>query len=126
MITVRDLRKDDILKIDEIYQRQPSIDVPSLNNMIINSTLEETDTQQVLGYGAVKLFAEAIMILDKELPRSVRAQALVEAMRTAIVYSKDAGLEQLFAVAADPSYAKVLMNRYRFIEIPGTLLRLDL
>ena len=125
-IITRDLRESDIISIDEIYQRQPNIDVPSLKNMITNAVIEDEETGKVLGYGAVKLFTEAILILDKELPKKDRAIALVEAMKNAIIFSRDAGIEHLFAVSSDPSFAKVLEHRYKFCRIPGVLLRLDL
>lgn len=125
-IVTRELRDSDISPIDEIFRRQPNIDVPSLENMITNAVIENEKTGQILGYGAVKLFAEAILILDKQLSKRDKAQALVEAMRNAIVFSKDAGLEHLFAVASDPSFARVLENRYKFNRIPGVLLRLNL
>jgi N-acetylglutamate synthase-like GNAT family acetyltransferase len=125
-IITRELRQSDIPKIDEIYNRQSNIDVPSLNNMITNAVIENENTGKVLGYGAVKLFTEAILILDKQLSKRDRAQALVESMKNAIVFSRDAGIEHLFAVSNDPSFARVLENRYKFYKISGTLLRLDL
>lgn len=125
-IIARELREADIVSIDEIYNRQPQIDVPSLKNMVINTVIENENTRRVLGYGAVKLFTEAILILDKSISKKEKAQAVVESMKTAIVYSRDAGIEHLFAVASDPSFARVLVNRYKFSEIPGVLLRLDL
>jgi hypothetical protein len=125
-IVTRELRESDINPIDEIYKRQSEIDVPSLKYMITNAVIENEETGQILGYGAVKLFTEAILILDKQVSKRDRAQALVEAMKNAIIFSRDAGVEHLFAVANDPSFARVLVNRYKFSEIPGVLLRLDL
>ncbi len=125
-IIVRDFRISDILPIDEIYKRQSNIDVPSRKHMIVNGTIENNETKKVVGYGAVKLFAEAILILDKSISKKEKARALVETMGTAISFSKHADLEYLFAVASDPSFAKVLENRYKFNRIPGVLLRLDL
>jgi len=124
MIKLREFREDDIMPIDSIFRRQPSLGVPSLNNLICNGTLVDGD--KIIGYGAVKLFIELILILDKSIRKRERAQALDEAMRNAIIQSKDAGVEQLYAIASDPNFSRVLQNRYKFKVVPGELLMLDI
>lgn len=121
-IISREFRESDIMPIDEIYNRQPSLGVPSLKNMIINSTLEDEITGKIVGYGVVKIFAEAVLILDKEIPKQDRAVALTEAMQTCLLFCKDAGVEVLYAVASDENFAKVLEKSYLFHRVPGTLL----
>lgn len=125
MITTREFKLSDIKSIDDIFNRNPSIGVPSLKNVVVNSTL--ADKTKVIGYGAVKLYAEATLILDKEnLRKRERAQALIEAMKLALSSSKAAGLEYLHIVANDDSFSKVLCKHYGFKEVPGKLLVLDL
>lgn len=126
MIIARDLVKSDILPIDEIFRKQPELGVPSLKYMVVNCTIEDTEKNKVLAYGAVKIFSEAVLIMDKSLRKRDRAMALMEAMKTAIVYSRDAGVEILYANSNDEGFTKVLENRYKFVRVPGTLLCLDL
>jgi hypothetical protein len=125
-IIVRDLRLADIDEIDKIYRRQPELSIPSLDYMIVNAVMEDTKEKRLVAYGAVKLFAEAVLIMNRELPKRDRALALIEAMQTAILYSRDAGVEILYANSNDESFTKVLENRYKFHKVPGTLLCLDL
>lgn len=122
----RELRESDIPIIGELFKKNPYTDIPSLNNMIINTTLENTKTKKIVGYGAVKLYAEAKLFLDHYLPKRDRAEGLVQAMQTAILYCRDAGVETLYANSNDEDFTKVLEKRYSFKRVPGTLLFLDL
>lgn len=126
MIISRGFRLDDISQIDDFWRKNPILGIPSLNNIIVNTTIEDTTKRAVVGYGAIKLFAEASLFLDPDLPKQDKAQAVVEAMQTAILHSKDAGLEMVYAVAANPDFSKVLQRRYGFKLVPGDLLCLDL
>jgi hypothetical protein len=114
----------DIGPINDIYNKQSEFGIPSLNNMIINSTAEKDG--KVIGYGVVKLFAEAFMILDPYISKKDKAKAFVEFMQTAILFSKDSGLEQLFVIVNDPSFSTILCKKYLFKRVPGELLMLDL
>lgn len=126
MIIARDLRVEDIDEIDKIFQKQPELSVPSLNYMIVNAVMEDTKNKKLLAYGAVKLFAEAVLIMDRSLPKKERAMALIEAMQTALLYCRDAGVENLYVNSNDDEFTKVLENRYKFHRVPGTLLCLNL
>ncbi len=126
MIIARDFRKEDIAPINDIFERNPSISVPSLKYMIINVVTEREEDKKIVAYGALKIFAEAVLIMDKEMPKRDRAQALIEAMQTAILYARDAGVEVLYANSNDDNFTRCLENRYKFVRVPGTLLCLDL
>lgn len=126
MIISREFLDEDIPGIDDIFKRQLDTGVPSLKNIIVNSTLVEHDTGKIVGYGAVKLFAEAILILDKDIKKKHKAQALREAMKTAIVYSRNSSLEYVYAICEDSKFSKVLQKSYGFKKVPGEVLILDL
>lgn len=126
MIIARDLRKEDIKPIDDIFQKQPELGVPSSKYMIVNAVMEDTEKKKVLAYGAVKIFAEAVLIMDKSISKKDKAKALIEAMQTAILYARDAGVEILYANAEDPEFGKVLEHRYLFKRVPGALYCLNL
>ncbi len=125
-VIARDLKHEDIDKIDDIFQRNPYTNVPGLNYMIVNAVLENPETGKIIGYGAVKVFVEAQLIMDKELPKRDLVEALMEAMQTAILYSRDAGVETLYVNSNDENFTKSLENRFKFKRVPGTLLCLEL
>jgi hypothetical protein len=117
---------EDIKGIDDIYEKQSEFGVPSLENVVINSTLVDSVTGKIVGYGAVKIFAEAILLLDKELEKREKAQAVREAMTTAIIFSKDAGIEYLYLITGSDSFSKVLRKSYLAKRVPGETLMIDL
>ncbi len=125
-VVARDLKPEDIPKINGIHERNPYTGIPGLNYMIVNAVFENVDDNRIVGYGVVKVFAEAHLILDHSLPKRERARAFTEAMQTAILYARDAGVETLYANSNDEDFTRVLENRYKFIKVPGTLLFLDL
>lgn len=125
-IIARHLREDDVIPINNIFERQPELGVPSLNNMIINAVFEDEDTHEIIAYGVVKIFAEATLIMDRSKDKKMKALTLIEAMKTAILYSRDAGVEMLYAISTNEEFTKCLKNRYKFQEVPGTLLCLNL
>lgn len=124
-VLIREFKKSDVEGITKIYDKQPDIGVPSLRNMVVNTTIEN-DKGEIIAYGIVKIFAEMVLILDKEVPKQDKAQALMEAMKTAILFSKNAGIEMLYAISSSESFTKVLENRWKMKRVPGTLLCLDL
>jgi hypothetical protein len=126
MIISRKFMVEDIGGIDDIYQKQGEFGVPSLENVVINSTLVDSVTGRIVGYGAVKIFAEAILLLDKELGKKEKARAIREAMKTAIVYSKDAGIEYLYMITKSESFSKVLRQNYLAERVPGETLMINL
>ena len=117
---------EDIKAIDEIFNNQTEFGVPSLKNVLINSTVSNNETGEVTGYGVIKLFAEAYMILDHRKSKKERADAFRQLMQVAIVHSKEAGLEELFIISNDKEFSSILCKKYMFKRVPGELLMLDL
>jgi hypothetical protein len=126
MIISREFFPEDVKGIDDVYKKQDEFGLPSLENIVINSTLVDSETGKIVGYGVVKLFAEAILLLDKDLKKKGKSQAVREAMKTAIVYCKDAGLECLYAISNTDGFSKVLRKSYGFKRVPGEILLLEL
>lgn len=98
--------------------------IPSLSYNLKNATLLKED--KVIGYGTIKLFAEGFLILDSDLGLKDKCQAVREALKTMILYARDAGLEQLFVISNTSGYSRILRNKYGFKTVPGELLMLDL
>ena len=125
-LTARNFKVEDIKAIDEIFNNQTEFGVPSLKNVLINSTVTDVESNKVIGYGVIKLFAEAYMILDHRESKKKRAEAFKQLMQIAIVHSKDAGLEELFILSNDLEFTTILCKKYAFKRVPGELLMLDL
>jgi hypothetical protein len=126
-IVAREFYPDDVTEIIRIFEGQNvSNRLPGLRNVIINSTLIDSETGKIVGYGVVNIFAEATMVLSSELGNQERATGFRELMRLAILFCKDTGLELLYAVTNKPSFEQILCNKYGFDSVPGALLKLEL
>jgi hypothetical protein len=126
MIISRSLRGEDLVSINRIFEKQPELGVPSLQNLVVNGVIENTDNNQIIAYGAVKLFGEAVLILDKDISKKHKAKAIREVMRIAISFSRNRNLEYLYLISNSDSFTKVLSKNYGFKVCPGELLLLDL
>lgn len=126
-IIARGFDKSDIEGISRIFDNQNVTNrLPGLRNVIINSTLVDEETGNIVGYGVVNIFAETTMVLDSKLSKRERIIGFRELMKAAILYCKDAGIELLYSITNMSSFEKILCNKYGFSNVPGALLVLDL
>lgn len=124
MIILRDFYESDIPGISEIHERQPNLGVPSLDHVFINKTIEQDG--KILGYGVVKQFAEAVLILDHSLDKRTKAEAVKQSMRIAIHGAEMLNLEQLYITTPYEGFSKVIQKHYNFVECPNTFYLLNL
>jgi N-acetylglutamate synthase-like GNAT family acetyltransferase len=116
----------DVMRIDDIFKRQPELGVPSLNNVIANASIIDEESGKLIGYGVIKLFAEGVLILDHSVSKKDKAKSVKIALDKCIQSAKDAGLEYLYVISNMDSYTAVLRNRFGFSECTGALLMKDL
>lgn len=124
MIYLRDFDNSDILDIDAVYRKQPWNGVPSLKNVIVNRTIFKDQT--IVGYGVVKRFAVATMVVDPDLRKRDKAEIVRGMLRIAIESGRVNGLEQLYLTTPMENFADVLRNSYGFVNCLNPFLVLDL
>lgn len=121
-IESRVFQLDDVPEINGIYRRNPLIGVPTLNNVVANSSFVRKDDDKIVAYGVVKLFAEGVLILDKD----IRAREKVEVVKLStpemLERAKAARLEYIYVIANNPGYSDILRKKYGFLRVPGELL----
>lgn len=112
---VRDFKHSDIESIDRIWQKHHSSDfsVPDRKNMIAEAVVEDVDGN-VVAYGQVKLFAEAMIILDKDASRREKVLALELLLAHAFAGANQARLNQMYAFIKDPDFALLLEKHFGF------------
>jgi len=126
-LVLRDFQFDrDVMRIDDIFQRQPELGVPSLDNVVANASIIDEDSGKLVGYGVIKLFAEGVLILDKSISKKDKAKSIRIAVTDSIEKARTAGLEYLYVVSSMESYTEVLRNHFGFKECNGALLVKDL
>lgn len=122
---LRPFQDSDINRIDAIWQEYHSRDfsVPNRKTSVVDAVVEDDDGI-VVAYGQVKLFAEAMFILDHGASQRAKVAALklliLEALRGANV----AGLDDIYCFIKDPHFASLISKHFGFdlVEEPGDLL----
>lgn len=129
MTKLRRFRDSDVLEIDRIWQAHHSDDfsVPDRRNAVIDAVVEG-ENGEVIAYGQVKLFAEAIFILDKSASPKDKARALKLLMSEAFRGTYSAGIRDLYAFIQDPDFERLIEKHFDFevLARPGTLLKREL
>lgn len=125
MPKLREFRLSDIEGINSIFIKQPENGVPGFKHMIANSTIED-DYGNIIGYGVVKTFSEGILVLDKSQSKRNRAISVRLSVNRAIEKAKKAGIETLYFLTSNPSFADILRRHWGFKNIKEEVLRLQL
>lgn len=122
MTHLRPLRRGDLEKIDQIWREhhQGRYGLPTLNNVVDAQIIMSGN--DVVGAGVVKLFAEGVLVLDKNFPLATRAKGVITAIEHGIDVVRREGLEQFHLFSDDPHYCEVLQKHWGFRTAPGTML----
>ena len=125
MIKLNSLTEADVLLIDKLWREHLSrvTSLPNLRTRIIDA-VAKNEEGQLVGYGQVKLFAEAMLFLDPTARKRDRAKATQQLMNEAIRGAKNAKMDSLYCFIKDPAFATFISNRYGFeiVDGPGELL----
>ena len=116
----------DVAPIDEIFQRQPELGIPSLYNVLDNAIIEKEDGS-IAAYGVVKIFAEGVLIMNRDFTRKrEKAEVVLKMINRAIESCKAQGIEKFIVISNDDAYTKVLKKRFGFDKMSGETLFLEL
>lgn len=122
---LRPLIETDILKLDELWRAHwQSSSLPNRVNCIVDAVVDDRESGRIIGYGQVKLFAEAMLFLDPTTPKRARVKALKLLMAEAFRGAGRYGIEDMYAFIKDPDFALLIEKRYGFQRViePGELL----
>jgi citrate lyase synthetase len=112
---IRRLRREDMHRIDEIYKshHQDDFSLPSLINTITSAVVTD-DLGELIGFGAVKILAEAIMVLDLDRPKNDRLEAMQLLMDEAIRACHKRGITQLHVFVKKEEMQRLLQRKFGF------------
>jgi L-amino acid N-acyltransferase YncA len=121
---LRSFRWEDVPEISKIWETHHSEDfgLPNRRSAVIDAVIE--DHGKIIAYGQVKLFAEAMLFLDKSASLRARVTALRLLMLEAFRGAEQAGIQEIYAFITDPNYALLLQKHFKFYQAdkPGELL----
>ena len=127
MIKLRPITLADTPALDELWKAYWSdVSLPGQKDKIIDSiAVDESD--RIVGYGQVKMFAEAMLFLDPTTRKRDRARAVKLLMTEALRGVDRLNLDYIYCFIRDPDFSMLIQNRYGFkpADNPGELLVLS-
>jgi hypothetical protein len=100
---------------NKYYKGELSFADPTKN--AVTDLVITDDSDKIIGFGIVGLFAEAVMILDQSLPARLKVQMLRAMMEEAIEGSKAYGLDYLHMFSKREGFLDVLKKHYGATEL---------
>jgi len=117
MVKLRSLASSDILRLDELWQEHWSdTSLPGLRSRIVDALAVDED-DKIIGYGQVKLFAEAMLFLDPTTRKKDRVQALRLLMLEAFRGTEKANIEDIYTFIKDPDFALIIEKHFGFERV---------
>lgn len=124
MTKIRPLTQADILILDKLWQEHWSdTSLPGLRNRVIDA-VAVNESNRIIGYGQVKLFAESMIFLDPTARKRDRVSALRLLMEEAYRGADKAHLDDIYCFIKSPDFALLIEKRFGFERVvePGELL----
>ena len=127
MIKLTPLTPAYILELDKLWKEHWSdTTLPDQSNSIIDSVViaQESDVKRVIGYGQVKLFAEAMLFLDPTVRKKDRVRAVRLLMQEAFRGVDRVNVKNIYCFIKDPDFALLIEKHFGFDRVvgPGELL----
>lgn len=111
---IRSITLDDVKIIEELNKVQ-DFKLKDIDKCIIDKIVFEGD--KPIAYGIVKRMAEAIILVNHNVPILLRARAMRELMSYAELGAKREGCEQIHVFVKDSVLAKSLVRHFNFRKI---------
>lgn len=112
---VRQLRPDDIPKLEEAYHKKVGVPFPDLANQLYfcNRIVEDEDGN-IVGAGIVRLTTESILVVDDNQPLVTRVRAIKELFNTLKDEVSTFGMDETHAFISEEDYALRLLLKQTF------------
>ena len=120
---IRETRTEDAIEIDRIWREcghAEHFGLPSLDRTVTSAIV--VDDGHIIGFGVVKLYAEATCVLDTFESKADRLAALELLLTEAFRACEEAKIEHLHVYVQDKGMERVLIKRYDFKVASGTAL----
>ena len=121
-MVIRSVKRGDVERIDEIFRQGHDDDfsLPDLSMQITNAVVEKDG--KVIGFGVVKIYAEAIAVLDLAESKADRFEALQMLLAEAFRACEEEKIPQLHVYVQDSNFQRILEKRFGFKIATGVAL----
>ena len=122
---IRTTARDDYGIVEELWRTYGSnYELPNLSNTVTHAVVQNED--KIIAFGMVKLFAEAVLVLDHSESRRNKVNAIKLLMLEAFRGCDQHKLSQLHCFIKDEQFARLMMKHYSFNKVLGEALVMDL
>lgn len=121
----RSVKEFDIPQLARLQREHPDFHELNINKYLIDGVVADSD-ENVVAYGIVIPFAEAVFLPDISRSKEDKVIALRTLMRHAIYGTEKAGIKQLHCFIKDDGFAEVMKKHYGFKPCEGQALVLNL
>jgi hypothetical protein len=114
---IRPLNLSDLKPIDDFWQKYHKnvYGIPERKFVVTDDVIvDESDSP--IAYGIVRMFAEPLLYINRDVSKFQQAKAFKLLMEKAIVDCRNAGLDQINIGVKDPSFAAILKDKYQMKE----------
>ena len=114
---IRPLNLSDLKPIDDFWQKYHKnvYGIPERKFVVTDDVIVDKSDSPI-AYGIVRMFAEPLLYINRDVSKFQQAKAFKLLMEKAIVDCRNAGLDQINIGVKDPSFAAVLKSRYQMKE----------
>lgn len=117
---IRYVKDSDLELIAQLNDLQDDFKLNGREHSIIERIAMDGD--ESVAYGIVKELAEAIILVNPNMPRAKRAKALAELMQYAEFGTARMGIDQLHCFVKDDLLARMLERKFNFIRTKDIVL----
>lgn len=110
---IKAVDSEDTKIVDWLNDQQNGFRINNFKNLIIEKIIYD-DNKNPIAYGIVKKLAEAILLINPEMPKITRAKAMRELMKFAEYGAKHEGCDQLHCFVKDEKLADLLESKFGF------------
>ena len=126
-MNIRPYTEEDLEAVRSIHERCSDFPLPDLKHplYVVKEIAERNG--KIVALGLIRVTSEAVVIMDLDEPRSVRAEAVVDLIGTGIFKSQKLGLDEMHAFLTGEithSFADVLKRKFAFQDVEGIPLTL--
>ena len=120
---LREVAESDFAEIDRIWRdsgHSERFGLPTMDRTITSAVAEKDG--EIVGFGLVKLYAEAVAVLDLNKSKADRVFALEKLLAEAFRACHDYGIEHLHVYVQEPGMERLLIRKFDFKTATGVAL----
>jgi N-acetylglutamate synthase-like GNAT family acetyltransferase len=123
MHVIKEVNQEDISKIMELYEnfcgKEFSFPSPYLR---ISEAAVKNNVGELVAYGVLEVFAEALLILDKKKPLREKSESVAHLVQTAKNQARKLGIPSIYIFVHDKEWAEELKKHFGFSPCEGEAL----